>query len=260
MNRKIPAHRGWDFFVKNPTFIVILVNRGAKKQTMFEYKRFFSLLFYSFLFYIRYIYKLSPNVETGFICLGRNLVVIFDINAKRRAYMYQILKRLITPLALLLTVSTHAVNAEAIRLLGPDGNLQSAPEFSQSVGGSGSAQNEPASYYGPTTTDETLWSIASKLRPNRQVSVQQTLLAIYKLNPQAFAQQNIHELVTGSRLRVPSLDQVRAESTQEAVRLLNIHKTQPVETAVVAKPLPKPVVIEETDVTSTPATEGEAGG
>ena len=63
---------------------------------------------------------------------------------------------------------------------------------------------EPSRFYGPTRGSETLWSIASKLRPDNSVSVQQTLLAIYRLNPQAFENQNIHSLLPASNLRVPS--------------------------------------------------------
>lgn len=70
---------------------------------------------------------------------------------------------------------------------------------------------------------ETLWSIASKLRPDSSVSVQQTLLAIYRLNPQAFENQNIHSLLPASNLRVPSLEQTRASSTQQAINIMNSH-------------------------------------
>ena len=102
--------------------------------------------------------------------------------------MSHFLKRLITPLALLATVQIHSASAEGIRLIGPDGKVQSSPQYNQSIIQNRSTQqSQPANYYGPTGQNETLWSIATKLRPNTRLSVQQTLLAIYKLNPQAFA-------------------------------------------------------------------------
>ncbi|MFC1234284.1 FimV/HubP family polar landmark protein [Vibrio sp. F74] len=168
--------------------------------------------------------------------------------------MHPILKRLITPLALLLTVSADLAVAESIRLIGPDGEVQSSVQVTQQATqpSNTSVSNtvgNSANFYGPTANNETLWSIATKLRPSRRYSVQQTLLAIYKLNPQAFDQQNIHELRRGSRLRVPSLEQVQAENTNEAVRIMQAHNKQQKGTTVVSSPVAKPAPITETDLT-----------
>ncbi|WED25814.1 hypothetical protein L3V77_12255 [Vibrio sp. DW001] len=168
--------------------------------------------------------------------------------------MHPILKRLITPLALLLTVSADLAVAESIRLIGPDGEVQSSVQITQQATQPSNASvsnvvGNSADFYGPTANNETLWSIATKLRPSRRYSVQQTLLAIYKLNPQAFDQQNIHELRSGSRLRVPSLEQVQAENTNEAVRIMQAHNKQQKGTTVVSSPVAKPAPITETDLT-----------
>ncbi|UGA53955.1 FimV/HubP family polar landmark protein [Vibrio sp. VB16] len=168
--------------------------------------------------------------------------------------MHPILKRLITPLALLLTVSADLAVAESIRLIGPDGEVKSSVQATQqstqpSNATVSNAIGNSANSYGPTANNETLWSIATKLRPSRRYSVQQTLLAIYKLNPQAFDQQNIHELRPGSRLRVPSLEQVQAENTNEAVRIMQAHNKQQKGTTVVSSPVTKPAPITETDLT-----------
>src|SRR5680860_464162 len=49
--------------------------------------------------------------------------------------------------------------------------------------GAGSAQSlASGSVYGPTTSSDTLWSIATRMRPNNSVSVQQVMLAIQDLN------------------------------------------------------------------------------
>ncbi|GMQ96530.1 MAG: hypothetical protein BMS9Abin15_0202 [Gammaproteobacteria bacterium] len=63
--------------------------------------------------------------------------------------------------------------------------------------------------YGPTGEHETLWSIATKTRPDRSVSVHQMMLALLRANPEAFANGNINNLKRGSILRIPG----RAVST-----------------------------------------------
>ncbi|EMN7213876.1 AAA family ATPase [Vibrio vulnificus] len=141
--------------------------------------------------------------------------------------MRQIFKRLLAPLLLMTALPTSVSQADGIRLVGPTGEVQSSPSFSEQVERANSplpVSDEPSRFYGPTSANETLWSIASKLRPANNVSVQQTLLAIYRLNPQAFENQNIHSLVPGSTLRVPSLAQVRSASTEQAVTVMKAHQ------------------------------------
>ncbi|WP_281250454.1 FimV/HubP family polar landmark protein, partial [Vibrio aerogenes] len=132
-------------------------------------------------------------------------------------------------LSVLITVVTHIsfVSAESIRLVGPTGEVRSSPQLSGIVKADSlpeSSTGEPSSLYGPTSGKETLWSIASKLRPSNQVTVQQTLLAIYQLNPQSFELQNIHKLIPGSMLRVPSLAQVSRLKKDEAMRVMAEHQ------------------------------------
>ncbi len=75
-----------------------------------------------------------------------------------------------------------------------------------------------ASSYGPVSRQETLWSIASRLRPSTQVTVQQTMLALYHKNPQAFAGNNINSLLKGARLQVPHLTEIRRYTRIAALR------------------------------------------
>ncbi|GAK87077.1 beta-glucosidase [Vibrio ponticus] len=140
--------------------------------------------------------------------------------------MRRLLQRLLMPIALVAVTQTTIVSAESIRLTGPNGEIQSSPQFSEQITRRTSAANEPSRFYGPTTGQETLWSVASRLRPSNQVSVQQTLLSIYQLNPQAFENQNIHTLIPGSTLRVPSLAQVSSVSNEEAVRIMDLHQAR----------------------------------
>ena len=167
--------------------------------------------------------------------------------------MRQNYKRLLAALVLMsATQTSSAVQAEGIRLVGPSGEVQASPSYAEEIERALPAppkNDQPSRFFGPTGQNETLWSIASELRPSRNVSVQQTLLAIYRINPQAFDNQNIHELIPGSRLRVPSLDQVQSATTEQAVAIMKAHEarlTQPKPTPVQpAKPKvepPKPVV------------------
>ncbi|WP_248393240.1 polar hub landmark protein HubP [Vibrio cholerae] len=88
--------------------------------------------------------------------------------------------------------------------------------------------------------------------------MQQTLLAIYQLNPQAFENQNIHTLIPGSTLRVPSLAQISRNSTQDAVNIMASHQAklnQTPDTPVrpVAPPSPAPVATPKVEaVAQTP--------
>ncbi|WP_261895219.1 FimV/HubP family polar landmark protein [Vibrio cyclitrophicus] len=137
--------------------------------------------------------------------------------------MFQIFKPWLMPFAFIIATQISVVRADSIRVVGPNGQIQSAPTFSEPLQRAQSNSAEPSRFYGPTRGSETLWSIASKLRPDNSVSVQQTLLAIYRLNPQAFENQNIHSLLPASNLRVPSLEQTRASSTQQAINIMNSH-------------------------------------
>jgi len=66
-----------------------------------------------------------------------------------------------------------------------------------------SASAEPGQY--TTTARDTLWEIAAKARNGG--SVQQTMLAIQALNPDAFINGNINRLKTGQVLRLPDATQ-----------------------------------------------------
>ncbi len=71
--------------------------------------------------------------------------------------------------------------------------------------------------YGPVSASDTLWAIALKVRPGREFSVQQTMLAIQRLNPEAFINGNINLLRRGQVLRVPTADQISQLSKTQAI-------------------------------------------
>jgi len=71
--------------------------------------------------------------------------------------------------------------------------------------------------YGATTAKDTLWEIAVKARPNRSVTPQQVMLSIQDLNPKAFIKENINKLKAGQVLRLPTLEQIKERSSNQAI-------------------------------------------
>ena len=147
----------------------------------------------------------------------------------------------LTPLALFVASQCSVANAAStIQIVGPEGKdqtvssqvvTQSQPMRAMTTAAPIAVQERktatvPTKVYGPTRDDETLWSVASRVNPSNTTSIQQTLLAIYRLNPQAFENNNIHGLEPNSRLRLPTLDQVRRENTDDAKQLLAAHKNK----------------------------------
>lgn len=80
--------------------------------------------------------------------------------------------------------------------------------------------------YGMTDRDDTLWSIASRARPGNSVSVHQTMLAIVRMNPDAFINGNVNLLKAGYVLRLPDEAQARALSAQDALLEVARHDEQ----------------------------------
>jgi pilus assembly protein FimV len=63
---------------------------------------------------------------------------------------------------------------------------------------------------------ETLWGLASRLRPDSRLTMNQTMLAIFEANPEAFG-GNINILRAGASLRIPSADEIYRISRGEAL-------------------------------------------
>jgi len=118
---------------------------------------------------------------------------------------------------------------QSVELIGPNDEVQTPQQTVEAASTPTTSTATPSiapTKYGPIRSAETLWSIASKLRPNNNVSVYQTLAAIYKLNPTAFRQGDINKIIETSVINVPSLALISAQSNTEAYKLL--------------KPSPKP--------------------
>lgn len=63
---------------------------------------------------------------------------------------------------------------------------------------------------------QTLWSIASQVRPDN-ATVQQTLIALYRSNPDAFINNDINRLKAGYKLKVPDRSLINDISHAEAL-------------------------------------------
>ncbi len=87
---------------------------------------------------------------------------------------------------------------------------------------------EDAPYETSTSSDdhyvirhETLWGISARVRPDSRLTMNQTMLAIFDANPEAFG-GNINILRAGATLRIPSADEIfqidRSDALEEAKR------------------------------------------
>ncbi|WP_064116809.1 FimV/HubP family polar landmark protein [Pseudomonas fluorescens] len=92
-----------------------------------------------------------------------------------------------------------------------DAAAQPAP--SQTIAAPTTGATHPTQY--TTTPRDTLWEIAAKARTGG--SVQQTMLAIQALNPDAFIGGNINRLKTGQVLRLPDAVQSTALQQSKAI-------------------------------------------
>ena len=86
----------------------------------------------------------------------------------------------------------------------PESQPESQPEPSVSSGSSYST-SAGGDYY--VERGDTLWGIASRMRPDSRLTMNQTMLAIFEANRDAFS-GNINRLKAGASLRIPSADSV----------------------------------------------------
>lgn len=80
--------------------------------------------------------------------------------------------------------------------------------------------------YGLTGPGDTLWTIALKVRPNENVSVQQTMLALQRANPEAFINNNINLLKAGHVLRIPDLSEIQADTAVDAIAEVRVQNEE----------------------------------
>ncbi|WP_232313152.1 FimV/HubP family polar landmark protein [Enterovibrio coralii] len=176
-------------------------------------------------------------------------------------------KTLVVSSLLLSLAATFSVQS-AIRILGPQDESPSpnaVQPLSQSTQPTSTANRRQA--VGPTRDSDTLWSIANNYKPSNAVTVYQTLGAIYRLNPAAFEDNNIHGLIPGSTLLMPTVSEIRRESTDDVAQRLQIDQARkdslrrvdnrPLSQQVTA-PAPQPVQPAPAPVVPAPASVKEA--
>jgi len=93
-----------------------------------------------------------------------------------------------------------------------------------------------------TDGSDTLSDIAMQVRPDNSVSMQQTMLAIQQVNPDAFAAGNINQLRSGQVLRIPSLAEIQAIDPRDAADEVTRQNTDFAEVDV--QPLAAPTSVE----------------
>ncbi|WP_325894062.1 FimV/HubP family polar landmark protein [Grimontia sp. NTOU-MAR1] len=155
--------------------------------------------------------------------------------------------------SLLLSLGIPFSAQSAIRILGPveESPPSSATEpLTQQNQAPLSSVNRRQTV-GPTRDSDTLWSIASRYQPNNSVTVYQTIGAIFRLNPGSFEDANIHGLIPGSTLLMPTLTEIRRESTGDVASRLQIDEARKDAKRVANQPLSQQVT---TPAVTTPKT------
>ena len=129
----------------------------------------------------------------------------------------------------------ESAQAETLKITGPNGEVK-----------------QPAKrQYGPTTSRDTFWSIAQKVRPSDKVSVYQVMAALFDANPHAFSGNNYNTLERGMILLIPSADEIAAIPNDVAKRRAEqddsrmSRQTQP-------RPASKPVQSPKVDIAKKP--------
>ena len=69
---------------------------------------------------------------------------------------------------------------------------------------------------------DSLFRIAMENRPDQSVSLQQTMVAIQRLNPNAFVDGNLNRVKAGERLLLPSIGQIRDISLNDAISSISV--------------------------------------
>jgi pilus assembly protein FimV len=96
--------------------------------------------------------------------------------------------------------------------------VEPAPRAAEPAGVSRQSTPAPATIDGSSYTvrnNDTLWQIASSLRPGAATGINRMMMALYRANPDAFA-GNINQLRAGAILRIPADTEFEAIDTGEA--------------------------------------------
>lgn len=150
----------------------------------------------------------------------------------------------------------------------------SAPDSAPATGADDAAPASPAvpdvpaasDEYGPIRPGQGLWGVATRLRPDESVSVQQMMLALLKANPDAFLDpDNVNTLKADHMLRVPGPDEINALTPEQAIAVIKKHNAQwyKLHPAPVPTAAPAPAPTTPADASAPPEAipeDGATGG
>ncbi|MEX2122432.1 MAG: FimV/HubP family polar landmark protein [Woeseia sp.] len=122
-----------------------------------------------------------------------------------------------SPSSQAVTAPGRASQADSGRIERPAAAPQPAPDDAGTAGTPGSDSFDtaaPGDVY--VQRGDTLWEIASRVRPDSRLNMNQMMVAIYEANPQAF-DGNINRLNAGATLRIPSADDIFSISRGDAM-------------------------------------------
>lgn len=115
--------------------------------------------------------------------------------------------------------------------------------------------------YGPVKKTDTTWSIANKIKklyPGQGISTRRVMLALYRKNPRAFVSGQLDGLLAGSRLAIPSLEEIKAANARPSVKAPETNKNDVI--AITKPQIAEPAVPAQTSasvataVTPAPVT------
>lgn len=81
--------------------------------------------------------------------------------------------------------------------------------------------------YGLTKKEDNLWSVSTRTRPDKSISIPQMAIAIFLLNPEAFSDQSPQQLRQGVNLRLPTAAMAKQIPADAAKTLLEQHTLDP---------------------------------
>ena len=115
-------------------------------------------------------------------------------------------------------VSDEAPEPKAIARRSLEAMPQTAPPIADTAG----ASTPTAGSFYVVVQNDTLWRIASSVAPDRPL-VEQVMLEIIRMNPEAFQQQNVNGLKAGYRLELPLTEDIGIDRATaiDAVALQN---------------------------------------
>ena len=190
------------------------------------------------------------------------------------------LSRLAQAIMALAFCSTASLAAEKtddfyIEIKGPESSVQHSPQPVQSTTPStiknqiGTRIPQPyipeskdksvlsakSSVYGPVKNTDTTWSIANSIRklyPAQGISTRKVMQALYRKNPRAFVNGQLDNLLAGSRLAIPSLDEIKATTNTRTTAKATVDVAQAKKKEIIPAETPQVADVPTTISAATP--------